>query len=393
MRYRLLFVSTAAFFLAAPAAFAANITLSAPSQVTVGQTFQVTATVTGAIDVDTMRLQGTFPASLLTWRGSSVGTLPYQSPGNYYDQKNGTFYFGAFSLIDKVNGKARLATFTVQAKQAGTAQIKLVTGSHILSAGEEELGTLGRVSIKIIPAKAKVRASAIFVTSTIQISSTSHPDPEAWYANGHVSVAWNVQDAQVKTTYIGFDQIPEGSADTTSTNGFATFDVPQDGVWYVHLRIALEDGTFQMSHFRVQVDRQPPHAVVPTVDQTNVLATVPNTLRFGTMDDTSGVARYEVFMDGSFVTSTIYTAYLLNRLEPGEHAASVTAYDYAGNHAEGSAQFLIIPERAPVAPPAVNQNRMLIAWAAILIGIGLPLSWLFFFLKRLRRTKRVRPLK
>lgn len=390
MRIRLSLLCSFAFFFSAHAAMAAGISLTAPTQVKVGQVFQVVATASGAVDVDTMRLQGTFPADLLEWQNAVPGpALSSVSPGNNVNQTSGTFYFGAFSLTNRLNGTGRLATLTFRAKKAGKATVRLVSGSHLLSAGEEQLSSLGQVTISIASAPAPIPAvplpPAAPTPVLLQFHSTSHPDPDVWYTDPNIVVAW-VRTPDVKTVYTGFDQSPEGPADKIQTGQTAQFHAAADGVWYVHFVVVFKDGTSQRLDFRVMIDRQPPNPVSPAADQTNVPPSVPNFLRYGTTDDTSGVKNYAITIDGTLATTTSLTFFPLSALSVGHHVASVTAYDYAGNKTSGETSFDLIeavPVSAPEAAAAARQQLAILSLALLFFV----LAFILFIFRFYRRKK------
>lgn len=339
---------------------AASVTPTGPREVNVGQTFNVAIVVNGAKDVDTIRVNGNYTQDLLEWKGSQpAGVFQNVSPGTYANQSTGIFSFGAFTLSSKANGSQRIAVLTFRAKKAGNAFVQLGTSSRILSAGEEQIGSVGRLNIKIsekapvVPEQPQPIPSVITPgEAAISLFSTSHPDPNAWYAADQVLVSWKIEGKEPKTVYVGFDQDPQGPAEKIATDGLAKLIAPKDGVWYVHLGASFKDKTFQRADLRVQIDRQKPYPIHPVADQTGVCPSIPNTLRFGTLDDVSGIAKYDVILDGNLATSTLLQSFDLKGLAPGTHIASVKAYDRAGNFVEGSTNFRIISEEKPVIPEA-----------------------------------------
>lgn len=348
----------AAMFWSQPASAATNAFPTGPKEVNVGQTFNVTISVSGAQDVDTIRLNGNYSQDLLEWKGSQPsGVFQNVSPGTYSNQATGIFSFGAFTLSSKANGSQRVAVLTFRAKKGGSAFVQLGTSSRILSAGEDQIGSVGRLNIKItekapatpdqpqpIPKEIPPGVAAI------SLFSTTHPDPDLWYKEKEVMVGWKIEGKPVNTVYIGFDQDPQGPAETIVGDGMAKLVPTQDGVWYVHLGVSFKDKTYQRTDLRIQVDGTSPHPVYPIADQTGVPSTIPNHLRFGALDDVSGISRYEITLDGQFVTSTSEMSYPLAGLSPGTHVANVKAFDKAGNTSEGSTNIRIIEEEKPIIP-------------------------------------------
>ncbi|MBI5654185.1 hypothetical protein HZC53_00810 [Candidatus Uhrbacteria bacterium] len=340
---------------------AANIWPSGPKEVNVGQTFNVTISVSGAVDVDTIRANGNYSMDLLELKGSRpAGVFQNVSPGTFIDQVKGIFSFGAFTLSSKANGNTSLAVLTFRAKKAGAAFVQLGTSSHILSAGVEQIGSVGRLNIKVVEAAVvqpeqpqPIPTPVPEGKTVISLFSTSHPDPNVWYPNDIVLAGWKVEGKEVNKYFVGFDQDPQGPAEQIPVDSLAKFTAANDGVWYVHLGVQFKDKTFQRTDLRVQIDKSKPLPISPVADQTGVKPGIPNFLRYGTLDAVSGISRYDIYLDGQLVTSTQLLAWNLDDLKPGTHQATVRAYDQAGNFVEGSTSFRLVAEEKPVVvPPA-----------------------------------------
>jgi hypothetical protein len=362
-----------------------------PKTVNVGQDFNVVINASNAKDVDTIRMNGSFTQDLLEYRSAKpTGVFQNVSPGTYVDQPNGIFSFGAFTLSSHANGVAPLAVLTFRAKKPGKAYIQLTTTSRLLSAGEDQLGSVGRLNITIgetvVPSQPQpIPAEEVPDKLVISLRSTTHPDPELWYTASTVAADWVVLGKIVKKTYIGFNESPEGRAETPvyNTTG-TTFTAPTDGVWYVHLGVDLKDNTHETADLRVQIDRTDPRPIAPNVDQTLVPASIPNMLRYGTVDDASGIARYEVYIDNKLVTSTLSTEYKLVNQSVGRHQVLVKAFDRAENSVSGKTEFEVVapPKTVSVKPPSV-----LWLWL-ILLAVVVTLLVVNYWIFGKRKTKK-----
>lgn len=369
---------------AVPAWAATDVLVSGPSNVKTGQTFQVVMSLRGAADVDTVRLNGSYSADLLEWVAASPsGVFQIVSPGTSVNTANGTFSFGTFSLSATASGAARVAVLTFRAKKPGTATIQLNTTSHVISAGEEQIGVPGRLTVTI-----GGEAPPLPPGTKITITSSSHPDPNAWYRDPNVSVSWKITGNTVKQVFVGFDQTPDGPADTVSADSAATFIASSDGIWYAHLRVVFADGTTRREDFRIRIDRTPPRPISPIVEQTSVGANVPNSVWFGTTDAESGISRYDVYVDGRFVTSTRNQSYPLADESSGTHKIAVMAYDYAGNSSEGTTSFSILPGLFQLLSPAVvNALQSFFQTVGIVGAVLFGIGALFFFIAWRRKKK------
>lgn len=373
----------------------ATATPTGPKTATVGQTFRVTVMLSNAADVDTIRMNGSFTQDLLEYKGAApAGVFQNVSPGTFFDQAKGIFSFGAFTLSSHANGSAATAVLTFRAKKAGDAYVQLTTNSRVLSAGEDQLAGTGRLNIKIADTAEKPEqpqpVSPVATPGKLEISlkSSSHPNPDVWYPNRNVAAEWVVQGKEVDKIYLGFDQAPEGPAETQkdSTNTF--FTATEDGVWYVHLKAVFKDRSIETADLRVQIDTQNPHALAPIADQTNVLAGNPNTLRFATLDNASGVDHYDVYLNNILVTSTQATSYSLASLAAGTYGIRVVAFDRAGNNVTGNTSLTLISSEAPVQ----NVEWWLEMWPYLLLALVLllvgGLAWWFWIAGKRRKRKK-----
>lgn len=376
-------------------AVGAHMFPTGPSTVNTGQEFQVVIRVNGAVDVDTIRANGSFSQDLLEYRGAKpTGVFQNISPGTYVDQAKGIFSFGAFTLSSKANGYSPLAILTFRAKKAGTAYVQLTTNSRLISAGEDQLGTVGRytlvVSEKAAPPAQPQPIPSVILPGELIISlrSPTHPDPEKWYATSTVLATWEILGKAIKKTYISFDESPEGATDQREiTATSTTFVSPNDGAWYVHLGVDFKDRTFDRADLRILIDTKPPHPIAPIVDQTLVLSNIPNALRFATIDDTSGIERYEIYINGQFVTSTQQIEYPLTGKPPGKYKVEVKAFDRAGNNVSGETDFEILPEIVPVPkrPSLLWLWLILVSVVIVVLGIN---YWIALGKKNKKRTRR-----
>ncbi len=338
------FLSLVALFLIVPrVAFAASAGLSAPMEVQVGHTFQVRMVVGGAKDIDTVRFIGGFPSDMLELQGMANGSaLPTRSPGSGIS--GGAFNFGGFSLGNPVSGGVQAGVLTFKAKKVGKAMIALHNETRILSAGEDQTTGRGGVSVKIIEASAKGEISTIVpAQAVIDLSSTTHPDQNVWSTARAMRLEWKFSGRQPTSYAVGFDQAPEGPAETKlSTDTFASFSAPSDGVWYGHLVVRYSPSEVVRKDYRFLIDATVPRPLAVAVDQTDVRPNTPNFLRFTALDESSGIAHYDVSIQGDFVTSTRLPYLSVSDLGVGEYRANIKAVDYAGNFSEGVASFRLV---------------------------------------------------
>ncbi|MEK7115917.1 MAG: hypothetical protein AAB879_00810, partial [Patescibacteria group bacterium] len=261
-----------------------------------------------------------------------------------------------------------------RAKKNGNGSVRLTT-SRVLSAGAEQVGSVGGLNIHIEEKKKPADAAKV------SLQSASHPDEEKWYQNASVLVKWKIRGKPAERLTVGFDQDPEGPAESRLKDVFAKFAASKDGIWYVHLLAVFADRTHERMDFRVQIDRTPPHSVHPMTDQTNVPAHIPNAVRFGTIDDTSGIDHYDVYLDSRYVTSTRQTWYPLINQNVGTHTIFVRAFDRANNVSQGTTSFRIIPNPAQSPLPS-SISRFILPLIILATFLFLSISWFVTYRRR-----------
>jgi hypothetical protein len=376
MKFRYL-LATLVGLLSPFAVFAATASVTGPATVQVGHTFQVNLNVVGGVSVDTSRFIGTYPSDLLEYEGSSNGGgLPMRSPGSV--SGGGNFNFGAFSLDNPVNGTNVAGTLTFKALKIGVATINLLPGTRILSAGVDQMTSMGSLKINIVGVTPVGTITTVVPTSTtIEITSTSHPDELAWYPSRDVQISWKVLGPKPASVSVGFDQAPEGPAETKNTSGQAAFHATNDGVWYVHLIVRYPSGAIVRKDFRVQIDTVVPRPFAVIADYTDVPSNIPNALHFAALDDTSGIARYDVYLNGTLYRSTSSTSIALQGLTQGDYAVRVQAIDFAGNAKEATTTFrLLAPSATAQAAQTFGQRLLGITWFVIAVLLASYIVWL-----------------
>lgn len=309
---------------------AATVSIQAPKEVVIGQTFQVNYVVQDAKAVDTVRFNGDYSKDLLELKSLNPSkALDSRSPSTGFSQANGSYSYGAFTIAEAANGSVSAGTFTFTAKQLGTATVVLKDGSLVLSAGENQLVGLGSAQIRIVEAKNEIRATS--TSTAISVQSSSHPNEDAWYPSRDVTVSWKAEGGGITSVFIAFDDQPEGPAiEKVAASGSKNFTAPADGVWYAHVIVSYADGKRLRRDYRLQIDTKKPKDFALSTDYQWVDPSVPNYLRFTALDETSGVSEYRIYDGNTLVTTTTNPYFSVSGME-GEKTLTVEAIDKAGN--------------------------------------------------------------
>jgi uncharacterized membrane protein len=185
------------------------------------------------------------------------------------------------------------------------------------------------------------------IASTILVS----PSDQSIITNNQPKFKWNFidPDSTQQTAFqlviddnIGFSSINYNSGINSSTishwqfplgTGYATI---ADGTWYWKACTKDDDGYWgpYSGKNKLIVDTKPPLNFIPVANPSSWTSNTQPTITFSTTDETSGIDRYEVKIDGgSFITQT--SPYTLPSQSDGIHNITIRAYDVAGHFTNG----------------------------------------------------------
>jgi hypothetical protein len=225
---------------------------------------------------DTVSLRGTV-------RGT--GTITVRS-GNTKGVVEGTvFRLGPFSLAEGENRIVVTATDTAGRSANGEVGLYRDTLPPVILGVSPETGSLHRSSI--------------------------------------LGVTLEIEDAS--PVWVSVNGLTAGRNGTTYTR-----DIPlSDGIRNVEIRATDTAGNVATQVFSVMVDTTPPDAFQVTADPADWTNNTRPAVSFATTDVTSGVAGYEISVDGGVFTEASSPC-LLPELEDGIHTVTVKAFDRAG---------------------------------------------------------------
>ncbi|OGY42313.1 MAG: hypothetical protein A2Y82_04975 [Candidatus Buchananbacteria bacterium RBG_13_36_9] len=173
----------------------------------------------------------------------------------------------------------------------------------------------------------KIEGGKITEKSSPVINSPTHPNQDTWYANNQPQFVW--QPYQEAENYIfNLDQNPLTELDygyLSSQEKMFSFNNISDGFWYFHLRAKYAEGYTQVTHYQIKIDTAPPEFFKPTIEGNNLV--------FSALDKGSGVAYYEMKIDGGNwqkVTSPLN----LDEISGQGSRLTLRAVDNAGNAIE-----------------------------------------------------------
>ena len=277
-----------------------------------------------------------------------------------------TFSGGSNNAYTGSAGTVIVMTF--KALQTGTANLTFTSGSALAADGQgtDIIGattgatfTIGAgsgataVSAPTTPVPAKTQPAAPSApapssfTTSITVSSPTHPDPSKWYNNANPTFVWTLTP-DVAGVSTALDR-SAGTYPRRSSEGLIStkqYSNVGEGAWYFHTRFedALGDWSDPVT-MQIQIDLTSPLPFVVSA-QPGAGVSGRTLLAFNATDTVSGVDHYTVTFDGgssstvalSDVQNGIYTA---PPLLAGKHVVVVEAVDKAGNSTDENAAFQI----------------------------------------------------
>ena len=184
--------------------------------------------------------------------------------------------------------------------------------------------------------------------AAVSVRIPEYSDPAAWQA-ARVPVRAN-WDLDVDVTDVATALNQEFAFDPAVGEGVIrdkAITVPADGIWFFHVRCKNAAGWGETARVRLAVDTVSPAPFSLSVRPAAVTDNPTVSVSFGTEDDLSGLAAYEIFVDGNPPVRTMETSYAIAGLSTGDHVVHVDAVDLAGNRTSASSALTIVPIPAP----------------------------------------------
>lgn len=283
------------------------------------------------------------------------------------------------------HGSVPIMTITFKVITEGSYSIQMDDRSEIYEALTGKTYTpktqVLKVNVPVSQAPAKDPDTAEPTVSAL--TSSSHPDPFAWYNKAHTDISWELKNAQ--GAYVAIDQNPLSQPGGKIRRDRSMSQDLEDGIWYAHVR--PEGGSeSSTAHLRIRVDTAPP--VVDGVDyqallidtKTRILADV------NAHDELSGVSSFIVQENERDATVQDTSLYELQTKGYGKVTLDVSVTDKAGNTQSISSFVKIADEKEArrVAIELTKKQRSPATTLSIIIAVA-SMSLLFLWSETNRR--------
>ncbi|MCD4760678.1 hypothetical protein K8R42_02150, partial [bacterium] len=250
----------------------------------------------------------------------------------------------------------KILTVGFRTKASGTANLTFSSGSVLANDGQGTniLTGMGSASFAIevtttgpVAPEAETPPVTAGTLPGPQINSTTHPDPDSWYAVTVPEFDWDLPSGTTAARLL-VGQKPQVSPSVTYVPAISSkiLDALDDGVWYFHVQLRNANGWGGVSHFRFQIDTQDPERFEMEQQDEEDKTAPTRRFIFDAEDATSGISHYTIQIDDAEAMEWqddgehIYTTPILG---PGKHTIIVNALDKAGNFLTAVDEFIIEP--------------------------------------------------
>ncbi len=322
----------------------------------------------------------------------SIMSLWVQEPS--FSNAAGTINLEGVVLNPGFTGSSgKVITITFKVKSAGPTPLNFTSGSVLANDGNGTniLTSLGSAEFTLDVSgttneeadQATTPSDRTGASLAPQVTSQTHPDPTAWYANSSPQFSWSLPNDATAVSF-AVTKNPGSNPGTLSDGIVSTkkYDAMDNGIWYFHLRLKNKNGWGDISHFKFQIDAERPALTIEIEDPSDLTEPTRRFLTKAT-DAPSGIDGYKIGIDSADLTpwkdekgTHIYET---PALSPGDHRVTIKAYDKAGNLDTETKQFSI---KALDAPVFTDYPQELVADEVLkLKGRSYPNSTVVVFLK------------
>ena len=160
------------------------------------------------------------------------------------------------------------------------------------------------------------------------------------------TISWTTSDVSgIEMTEISIDGISWSTVYGTST----TLDL-DDGANVIHVRVMDKVGQETTASVSFFIDTSGPSLTMTSPSEGSFLSNGSVTISWAASDALSGIAHYQVSIDGCTWMTTFTKYFTFSGLQDGEWVAYVRAYDAVGNIKEASVSFTV----DTIAPTMIN---------------------------------------
>ncbi len=287
-------------------------------------------------------------------KSGSIFNLWLEEPS--FSNTRGTISFGGGKPSPGYSGSSgKIISITLKGKAPGHASLNFTSGSALADDGmgtnvlSQMRGAEFTFSQEEAPPAVETPPEpADTGLSAPLISSPTHPDPEAWYDDSSPVFRWEVPSGVTGTRLLVSREIPD-----TPTVFYGEpiserkLEELEDGTWYFYVQLRSQYGWSETSHFKFNIDTEPPEPFEINIKEGSETTHPQPTLILDVPDEASGVDLYKIKIGQLPLLETDKKEFQVPELGIGSHTIIVKAIDKAGNSMIGMREIKILPIERP----------------------------------------------
>jgi hypothetical protein len=273
---------------------------------------------------------------------SAGGTFSLQTPGSPGKSGSEAFFSGGIPSPGYTGSGGVVGVMTFRAKAEGVGTLSVSSGQVLLNDGQGSDSLSGGASASFNISR-QVEVTAL--SGQVEVTSASHPKQDEWYANKNIDLSWNRPSGAYGFSF-ALDNLatsePDSILDTTKTTSKLYPNI-NDGIYFFHIKARSQSGQFgPLTNYKIQIDTVPPKSFNLTLNEAN-LSDVSSSpvLNFETVDELSGLAGYDIYLDGKIAKEQAASPYKYENIPDGPHTLKVIAKDKADNLQSAELQIIV----------------------------------------------------
>ena len=230
-----------------------------------------------------------------------------------------TFAGGAPNGSYVINGRVLAVVF--KGKNLGSSKVSIDNGTSGVYLNDG-LGTKAELNVKSATITVQIP------TSTINLTSPTHPDENTWYKAKDVKFTWSVTQDAFYAYVFGVDPAALPDERIATHLGEISYSNVDDGIHYFILKEKLPNDKWGPSiRMRVQIDSTLPESIIYQLTQDVVPGKL--VLVFSAKDRVSQIVKYQI-IEGNQITDNAISPYTLKNQKQSQ-VITIKAFDSAGN--------------------------------------------------------------
>lgn len=189
-------------------------------------------------------------------------------------------------------------------------------------------------------------------TSSPNVYSNSYPDTNKWYSTKAAVFSWELPEDVLAVSTL-YDEESDSVPQKVYTPPISEkqFTVDSDGEHYMHVQFKYASGWGDITHYKFMVDTVKPESISVHFNESNLTSDPTPTVTILSNDSLSGLGHITISIDNNreyIYPISVNSEYTLPYTTPGDHIATIKAFDKAGNYITTTVEYIVKEIEAPI---------------------------------------------